>query len=307
MPVSPTNIPQTKTIESLTAPQRQDTTGRGGFGLDKVFLVIVLLYLLIPLAATLVFSFNEGRGFTLAPFSRILSDSDFATTFPRSLLLALASTVLVIILVTPTTYWIQLRLPQARPIMDFLSLVPFGVPAIVMAFGLIQVYGSPNALVNVLSLGLVPLLSNQLNWYNTPQLLVCAYAIIALPFVYRPIDNSLRAINTKVLSEAAYSLGSGWWRTFLTVIIPNIWPGIISAALLTFATVMGEFTVAELFSIYTFPIYLDVTTQNDAHKAAALTVLSFTLTLICVLAIIFLLRSRRGAGKADQMDLVAAK
>ena len=307
MSVSPTNIPQTKTIESLTAPKSRDTAGRRGFGLDKVFLVIVLLYLLIPLGATLVFSFNEGRGFTFAPFARIFSDPDFATTFPRSLLLALASTVLVIILVTPTAYWIQLRLPQARPIMDFLSLVPFGVPAIVMAFGLIEVYGSPNAMVNILSLGLVPLLSNNLNWYNTPQLLVCAYAIIALPFVYRPIDNSLRAINTRVLSEAAYSLGSGWWRTFLTVIIPNIWPGIISAALLTFATVMGEFTVAELFSIYTFPIYLDVTNQNDAHKAAALTVLSFALTLICVLAIIFLLRRRRGAGKDDQMDLVAAK
>lgn len=307
MSLTPTNIPQTKTVEALTGPKRKEAPARSGFGLDKIFLIIVLLYLLVPLGATLAFSFNDGAGFTFAPFSRIFSDPDFSTTFPRSIELALASTVLVIILVTPTAYWIQMRLPQARPIMDFLTLVPFGVPAIVMAFGLIEVYGSPNGLVNVLSLGLVSLLSNQLNWYNTPQLLVCAYAIIALPFVYRPIDNSLRAINTRVLSEAAYSLGSGWWRTFLTVIIPNIWPGIISAALLTFATVMGEFTVAELFSIYTFPIYLDVTTQNDAHKAAALTVLSFALTLICVLAIIFLLRRRRGAGKDEQMDLVAAK
>ena len=106
--------------------------------------------------------------------------------------------------------------------------------------------------------------------------------------------------------HGGYSI-SLYYGTFLTVIIPNIWPGIISAALLTFATVMGEFTVAELFSIYTFPIYLDVTTQNDAHKAAALTVLSFTLTLLCVLAIVFLLRGRRGARKDEQLDLVAAK
>lgn len=305
--LTPTNIPPTRTVAAPTTPESKDARARSSFGLDKLFLIIVLLYLLIPLGATLAFSLTDGAGFTLAPFARIFSDHDFATTFPLSLELALASTVLVIILVTPTAYWIQMRLRRARPIMDFLTLVPFGVPAIVMAFGLIQVYGSPTALVNVLSLGLVPLLSNQLNWYNTPQLLVCAYAIIALPFVYRPIDNSLRAINTRVLSEAAYSLGSGWWRTFFTVIIPNIWPGIISAALLTFATVMGEFTVAELFSIYTFPIYLDVTTQNDAHKAAALTILSFTLTLICVLAITFLLRSRRGRGRDEQMNLVAAK
>src|SRR5215469_17072966 len=307
MSISP-NIPQTKAVEALAAPKRKEAQGGRGFGVDKIFLVIVLLYLLIPLGATLAFSLTDGKGFTLAPFGRIFSDPDFATTFPRSLELALASTVLVIILVTPTAYWIQLRLPQARPIMDFLTLVPFGVPAIVMAFGLIQVYGSPNGLVNVLSLWLVPLLSNQLNWYNTPQLLVCAYAIIALPFVYRPIDNSLRAINTRVLSEAAYSLGSGWWRTFLTVIIPNIWPGIISAALLTFATVMGEFTIASLFSIYTFPIYLDVTGQNDPRKAAALTILSFTITLICVLGIILLIRLRPGgAGKDSQIEIGAAK
>jgi putative spermidine/putrescine transport system permease protein len=214
----------------------------------------------------------------------------------------------MVILITPTAYWIQLRLPQARPIMDFLTLVPFGVPAIVMGFGLIEVYGSPNTLVSVLSLGLVPLLSNQFNVVNTPPLLICAYVIIALPFTYRPIDNNLRAINTRVLSEAAYGLGSGWWRTFLTVVLPNIWPGIISAALLTFATVMGEFTVAQLFSIYTFPIYLDVTGQNDAHKAAALTVLSFTITLICVLGIILLIRLRPGgAGKDSQIEVGAAK
>ena len=92
----------------------------------------------------------------------------------------------------------------------------------------------------------MPFLSNTFNIINTPPLLVCAYVIIALPFVYRAIDNSLRSINTTVLTEAAYSLGSGWWRTFLTVILPNIWPGVISAALLTFSTVMGEFTLATL-------------------------------------------------------------
>ena len=193
--------------------------------------------------------------------------------------------------------------------MDFLSLVPFAVPAIVLSLGLVQVYGSSNPLVNVLSLGLVPLLSNPpFNIVNTSPLLACSYVIIALPFVYRPIDNSLRAINTAVLTEAAYSLGSGWWRTFLTVILPNIWPGVISAALLTFSTVMGEFTLASLFGIFTFPIYLDMIGQDEPHEAASLAILSFIFTLICVLGIIFFVR--RGAGGArreDKLDIVAAK
>jgi putative spermidine/putrescine transport system permease protein len=129
--------------------------------------------------------------------------------------------------------------------------------------------------------------------------------IIALPFVYRPIDNSMRALNTTVLTEAAYSLGSGWWRAFLTVILPNIWPGVLSAALLTFSTVMGEFTIASLFNIYTFPIFLNATGQNDAHQAADLSVLSFLFTLICVLAMLLLVHGRRGRG--GQIDIAGAR
>jgi putative spermidine/putrescine transport system permease protein len=142
---------------------------------------------------------------------------------------------------------------------------------------------------------------------NTPQLLVCAYVVISLPFVYRPIDNSLRAINTRVLTEAAYSLGSGWWRTFLTIILPNIAPGVISAALLTFSTAMGEFTIASLFGLYTFPIYLDETGQNSPYKAASLSVLSFVLTLICVLAIILLVRRVAVGPQRGEIEVAAAK
>src|SRR5215469_267447 len=289
------------------SPRQAARSGR--FGLDKLFLVLVMIYLLAPLGATLVFGISKGNSIDLGSVLRVFADANFTQTIQLSLELALASTILTVILVTPTAYWVQLRLPQARPIMDLLALVPFAVPAIVMAFGLYELYGTGSPLVDVLSLGLVPLLSNPpFNIVNTPQLLVCAYVIISLPFVYRQIDNSLRAINTKVLSEAAYSLGSGWWRTFLTVILPNIWPGVISAALLTFSTVMGEFTLAQLFGIFTFPLYLVQIGEEDAHKAASLTILSFLLTLICVLGIIFLVRMRPGgARKDDRLDIIAAK
>ncbi len=293
----------------LQPSQGESAPVRRGFGLDKLFLVLVILYLIVPLGATLVFGLSGARGIGFSTYQQIFSDPNFSATLLLSLGLAFASTILAIVLVTPTAYWVQLRLPRARPLMDFLSLVPFAVPAIVLSLGLVQVYGSSNQLVNVLSLGLVPLLSNPpFNIVNTSPLLACSYVIIALPFVYRPIDNSLRAINTAVLTEAAYSLGSGWWRTFLTVILPNIWPGVISAALLTFSTVMGEFTLASLFGIFTFPIYLNTVGQNEPHEAASLAILSFIFTLICVLGIIFFVR--RGAGGArreDKLDIVAAK
>jgi len=284
-------------------------SGKRTLRIERIFLILVVLYLLIPLGATLAFGLSNGKNIDFSSYAQIFSDPDFRQTLTISLELSLATTLLTVILVTPTAYWLQIRLPRARPIMDFLALVPFAVPAIVMAFGLVEVYGTPNTLISVLSFGLVPLLSSPaLNVVNTPPLLVCAYVIVSLPFVYRPIDNNLRSINTQVLTEAAYSLGCGWWRTFLTVILPNILPGVISASLLTFSTAMGEFTLASLFSIYTFPIYLDSTGQNDPHKAASLAILSFLLTLLCVLGIIFLVRLRPGgAGKETQLDVVSIK
>src|SRR5258708_1576349 len=268
-----------------------------------------MLYLLIPLGATLWFGLNTGNGFDLSSYQRIFSDPDFSQTIITSLELAIGATILVVVLVTPTAYWVNLRILRAGHLLVFLSLVPFAMPGITLAVGLVEEYsGTANPLIGYLSLGLVPVLSKNFNIVNTPPLLVCAYVIIALPFVYRPIDNSLRAINTTVLTEAAYSLGSGWWRAFLTVILPNIWPGIISAALLTFSTVMGEFTIAQLFSIYTFPIFLNNVGQEDPHRAASLAILSFILTLICVLSIILLVRRRpAGLGKDGQVEIGTAK
>jgi putative spermidine/putrescine transport system permease protein len=304
-PSTGTGIAQRALADNLTSPKGKPASRRSS-GVAKIALLLVMLYLLIPLGATLWFGINTGIGFDFSSYQRIFSDPDFSQTFITSLELAAATTILAVVLVTPTAYWVQMRIPQARPLLDFLTLAPFAIPAIVLAVGLVQEYsGTANRLISVLSLGLVPALNN-LNIVNTPPLLVCAYVIIALPFVYRPIDNSLRAINTSVLTEAAYSLGSGWWRTFLTVIMPNIWPGIISAALLTFSVVMGEFTIAQLFAVYTFPIFLNNVGQSDPHRAASLSILSFIITLVCVLGIILLVRRRPGGAEATA-EIGAAK
>jgi len=298
------NIPQ-RAVADVNPPAKSKSSRRRNYGLNKLALIFVMIYLLVPLGATLWFGLGGGSGLDLSSYKRIFSDPDFSATIITSIELATATTILAVILVTPTAYWVQMRIPRARPLLDVLTLIPFAVPAIVLAVGLLQEYGgTSNPLISVLSLGLVPALDN-FNIVNTAPLLVCAYVIIALPFVYRPIDNSLRAINTSVLTEAAYSLGSGWWRTFLTVILPNIWPGIISAALLTFSIVMGEFTIAQLFSIYTFPIFLNNVGQSDPHKAASLSIVSFIITLVCVLGII--LFARRPGSAESTAEIGAAK
>ncbi|MBX5450481.1 ABC transporter permease [Thermogemmatispora sp.] len=285
------HVPAAQSAEASAKKAKPGRLGRQGGALGaRLVLLLVLLYLLIPLGATLIFGLSSGRGWgDLSALGAVFSDPDCGQTLLTSLGLALATTLLVVLLLTPTAYQVRLRLPQARPVLESLALLPFAVPPIVLGTGLLQEYSGAAAsspLVALLSLGLVPLLSKLVTTLDIPLVLICAYGVIALPFAYRAIDNSLRAIDVKVLTEAAASLGAGWWRTLLQVILPNIWPGVLTASLLTFSTVMGELTLASLFNSYTFPIYLDMTGQNDPHRAALLAILSFLVTLLCVLGMV---------------------
>src|SRR5215469_14886919 len=102
MHVGSQGISQRATADATISPQRKDTFIRIIFGLDKIVLMLVLLYLLIPLGSTLVFSLNDGKNFSLSAFQRVISDADFLTTFPFSIELAVATTILMVILITPT-------------------------------------------------------------------------------------------------------------------------------------------------------------------------------------------------------------
>jgi hypothetical protein len=61
MEVSSQGVSKQKSANVALSPKYKDQTNRRGFGLDKIVLVLVLLYLLIPLGATFVFSLNDGK------------------------------------------------------------------------------------------------------------------------------------------------------------------------------------------------------------------------------------------------------
>ena len=62
--------------------------------------------------------------------------------------------------------------------------------------------------------------------------------------MYRAIDTGLQAIDIRSLTEAAQSLGAGWPRIIVQVILPNLRVALLSGAFLTLAIVIGEFTIA---------------------------------------------------------------
>jgi putative spermidine/putrescine transport system permease protein len=91
---------------------------------------------------------------------------------------------------------------------------------------------------------------------ETPALFVVGNVIFALPYMYRSVDIGLRAIDVHTLTEAAQSLGASLPYTLLRVIFPNITVALLSGAFLTFAIVMGEFTMASLLVQPAFGPYM---------------------------------------------------
>jgi putative spermidine/putrescine transport system permease protein len=127
-----------------------------------------------------------------------------------------------------------------------------------------------------------------------PVLLTGGYFVLTLPFTFRAIDNALRAVDVRTLTEASASLGAGPVRTFVRVIVPSISLGLVSAALLAFTTAMGEFTLAALLGYPTFPVFLLNINGYQARIGEALVLVSFVITWAGVLALAAVARRTPG-------------
>jgi putative spermidine/putrescine transport system permease protein len=229
------------------------------------------LYFLLPLVATFEFSLRMVRGqYSLRAYEVIFGDPNFRATFAFSGLAALATIVLGALLVVPTAYWVRLRLPRLRPLIEFVTLLPLVIPAIVIVFGYLRMYNSASWL---------PLTATV---WGTNLLLVCGYAVLALPYMYRAVDTGLSAIDVRTLTEAAESLGASRWRIMASVIVPNVRAAVLSGAFLTFAIVIGEFVFASLLNRPGFGPYLQNVGANRAYEPAALAIVAFAVTWGCM-------------------------
>jgi putative spermidine/putrescine transport system permease protein len=100
--------------------------------------------------------------------------------------------------------------------------------------------------------------------------------------MYRAVDTGLRAIDVATLTEAAQSLGASWLTIMGRVILPNVSVAVLSGAFLTFAIVIGEFVMAALLSRPAFGPYMQLLGANRAYEPAALAVIAFAITWLCM-------------------------
>ena len=100
--------------------------------------------------------------------------------------------------------------------------------------------------------------------------------------MYRAVDTGLRAIDVRTLTEAAEILGAGLPTILFRVILPNVRAAVLSGAFLTFAIVIGEFTMASLLNRPAFGPYLQLIGANRAYEPSALAIIAFVVTWACM-------------------------
>ncbi len=234
-----------------------------------LWVVLGVLYFFLPLLGTLEFSLRLRReGYSLEAYQIVLNDPNFRNSFTYSVALALGTIIFTTLLVVPTMYWVHLKMPQLRPVIEFITLLPFVIPAIVLVFGFLQIFGTSSPV------GL-PLTGNE---SSTDLLLMFGYSVLALPYVFRSVDAGLRAIDVRTFTEAAQSLGANWLTILFQVIFPNLRVALLSGAFLTFAIVIGEFTLSSQLNRPAFGPYLQLIGANRAYEPAALAIMSFAMT-----------------------------
>ena len=230
-----------------------------------------MAYFILPLVGMIEFSLSMKRGvYSLEAYRVVFADPRFRETFSYSVLMAVLTIVFGVVLVVPTAFWVRLKLPGLRPYIEFVTLLPLVIPAIVIVFGYIRLYNTSSWL---------PLTGSST---GTNLLLLFGYATLSLPYMYRAIDTGLRTIDVATLTEAAQSLGAGWVTILARVILPNVLVAVLSGAFVTFAIVMGEFTLAALLNRPAFGPYLQLMGANRAYEPFALATIAFIITWACM-------------------------
>jgi putative spermidine/putrescine transport system permease protein len=165
---------------------------------------------------------------------------------------------------------------------EIITILPFIIPVIVYVFGLIRTFSRPP-----LQLTLTP--------FKTDILITAGYVVLSMPYMYRAIDAGMRAIDVRTLTEAGQSLGASWLQILMNIIIPNLRVALLSGALICFATVIGELILGDFLVRPALGPYMVQIGQDRAYEPAALGIISFALTWVC-LGIIQLV-SRGGASQ----------
>jgi molybdate transport system permease protein len=163
-------------------------------------------------------------------------DAAFVQTLWITFKLALSTTLILIVIGLPFSYWLAYSRFKLKPLVEALVSMPMVLPPSVIGYYMLVLYSPRNFFGKWLAE------TFDLRLAFTFEGVLIASVLFSLPFMIQPLHNGLQALPDS-LREAAYTLGKSKTTTFFKVLLPNIKSSIITAIALTFAHSIGEFGI----------------------------------------------------------------
>ncbi|MCD5989619.1 MULTISPECIES: ABC transporter permease [Pseudomonas syringae group] len=224
---------------------------RGGRGylLSAPALVMFTCLLLVPLALTLILSFNvfdyevgvKSDSYTLANYGEVLTDSYFYEIFLRTFWISALVTLLCVVIGVPEAYILSRMGTPWRSIFLILILTPLLISVVVRAFGWSLLLGA-DGLINQ---GIQALGGQPIKMLYTPFAVIIALVHVMLPFMIIPIWTSLQKLDPAA-EQAALSLGASQAKVMRLVVLPQVMPGVLSGTLIVFGLSASSFAIPGL-------------------------------------------------------------
>jgi sulfate transport system permease protein len=201
-----------------------------GFGLTLGYTMVYLsLVVLIPLSATFIRSLDLGWGHFWAVVSAPRVVASLRLSFGAALLAAGVNAVFGLVIA-----WVLVRYTfPAKRLIDAMVDLPFALPTAVAGIALTALY-TPHGWLGQL------LMPFGIRVAFKPVGVVVALIFIGLPFVVRTLQPVLEELD-KDVEQAAATLGASEWQTFTRVILPALWPALLTGFALAFARAVGEY------------------------------------------------------------------
>lgn len=249
-----------------------------------IFASIIIAWLVLPTLVIIPISFNDAaslnfppKGFSLQWYENFFTDPAWLKALGNTVQIALLTTVVATSLGVLAALGLAKMKFKGKAVLENYFLMPMIVPGIVIAIGLYSMF---------LKLGLL----------GTVAGFVFAHTVLALPLVIVNVMASLAGVDPR-FEQAAASLGAGRARTFFSVTLPLIVPGVTAGALFAFVTSFDEIVLSLFIQnpfLQTLPVKIfTAMTQTTDPTVAAVAVITMLTSIVIILGMQFAGRRRR--------------
>jgi spermidine/putrescine transport system permease protein len=229
---------------------------RLGSFLLPLYVLGVTLYLILPVAVMIMFSFNDPTGRSNLVFRHFSFDAwldplgriGLADAVVNSLVIAIGATIVATILGTLIALSLVRYDFRGRGATNMLIFLPMSTPEVVLGASLLTLFVSTTK---------IPFVPEGLLFPLSIRTVFIAHVMFNISYVVVTVKARLQGF-PRHLEEAAMDLGATEWVTFWKVTFPLILPGVISAALLAFSLSIDDYVITSLTSgrTETFPLYI---------------------------------------------------